>query len=304
MDILTLGKMNAMAKDVDQTLEFLANSTFSALKDVCDFQAGNIDVLDQALQDGLDELAAAGGGGGSGPKYTMYVGCASNNGQTGQEGLNYNGNACSWTVPDGVVGIQFDIYAGGGSGYGGCCCMMNPLPGGAGGYAVKTLNEEDGDFTPGSTVYSICAGGTGCCWPHSHGIRGFTSYITGSGLSNFCALGGHQGEHHCQNFNCYTCCHTCFNCAPVYGADYGQGGRSSWRKSSQHCASSMFQVAAGAPGPLGTGDAYSPDSCTFGYHSGGGPASPGAGGYGAAVSWPCCCGKAGGGGGVLVTYWK
>ena len=53
MDILTLGKMNAMAKDVDQTLEYLANSTFQALKDVCDFQAGNITVLNQVVQDGL-----------------------------------------------------------------------------------------------------------------------------------------------------------------------------------------------------------------------------------------------------------
>ena len=63
MDILTLGKMNAMAKDVDQTLEYLANSTFQALKDVCDFQAGNITVLNQVVQDGIDALVAAGGGG-------------------------------------------------------------------------------------------------------------------------------------------------------------------------------------------------------------------------------------------------
>lgn len=304
MDILTLGKMNAMAKDVDQTLEFLANSTFTALKDVCDFQAGNISCINTVVQAGIDALIAQGGGGGSGPKYTMYVGCASNNGQTGQESVNYNGNSCSWTVPADVVGIKFEMYGGGASGYGGCCCMMNPLPGGAGAYAVKYLNEEDGHFTPGSTVYSICAGGTGCCFSGSHGQRGHTSYITGSGLSNFCAMGGHTAEHHCQNWNCYTCCHTCYNCAPLYGADYGQGGRSAWRKSSQHCASSMFQVAPGSSGPLAAGESYSPDPCTFGYHSGGAPASPGAGAFGGATSGSCCCGKAGGGGGVLVTYWK
>ena len=63
MDILTLGKMNQMAKDVNVTLEYLANSTYSALKDVCDFQAGNIGALNTAAQAALDEIAAAGGGG-------------------------------------------------------------------------------------------------------------------------------------------------------------------------------------------------------------------------------------------------
>ena len=52
MDILTLGKMNAMARDVDVTLEYLANATFQALKDVCEFQAGNVAALNQATQDG------------------------------------------------------------------------------------------------------------------------------------------------------------------------------------------------------------------------------------------------------------
>ncbi len=32
MDILTLGKMNQMAKDVDATLEYLANTTFEVVK--------------------------------------------------------------------------------------------------------------------------------------------------------------------------------------------------------------------------------------------------------------------------------
>ena len=35
MDILTLGKMNQMAKDVDATLEYMANATFDTLRDVC-----------------------------------------------------------------------------------------------------------------------------------------------------------------------------------------------------------------------------------------------------------------------------
>ena len=295
MDILTLGKMNAMARDVDVTLEYLANSTFQALKDVCDFQEGNLAALNQATQDGLDALNS------EDPRAqwmkSMYVGCARFNGHTGQEGQNYNGWSCSWTVPTGTQSIKFEIYGAGASGYGGCCCMMNPLPGGAGGYAVRHVNRtETNDFSVGDT-YSICAGGTGCCWPHQHGVRGHTSYINGPGLSNFCAVGGHTAINNCASFNCYTCCHTCFGCAPIYGADYGVSGRSSWRKSSQYCANDLFQVASVAGGPIGQGgDSFSPDACTFGYHSGGNPASPGTGGYGAAVSWPCCCGKSGGGG--------
>ena len=134
MDILTLGKMNAMAKDVDQTLEFLANSTFTALKDVCDFQAGNMATLSQAVIDGVAELAAAGGGAGSGPQNAQWIGCAHNSGQTGQESINYDGNQCAWTVPADTKGIRFELYGAGASGYGGCCCMMNLLPGGSGSF--------------------------------------------------------------------------------------------------------------------------------------------------------------------------
>ena len=72
MDILTLGKMNQMAKDVDQTLEYLANATFTALKDVCDFQAGNTATLDACTADGVAQLIAAGCGAGSGQQRILY----------------------------------------------------------------------------------------------------------------------------------------------------------------------------------------------------------------------------------------
>ena len=304
MDILTLGKMNAMAKDVDQTLEYLANSTFQALKDVCEFQAGNITVLNQVFQDGIDALVDAGGGGGSGPVRQLFVGCNRGNGQTGQEAINYNGHSCAWTVPADTTAIKFEMYGGGASGWGACCCMMVGIPGGAGGYVVKHLSEDDGDFTAGSSVYQICSAGTGCCYPGSSIGRGHTSYVTGPGLSNYCALGGHVGQHQCRSFNCYTCCHTCFGCAAVHGGDYGQPGRSSWLHSNHYCAGGLWEVASGSPGPLGTGDAHSPDACTFGMHSGGSPASPGVGGYSGMTSGSCCCGKAGGGGAVVITYWS
>ena len=305
MDILTLGKMNQMAKDVDQTLEYLANATFTALKDVCDLQEAQVGTLTQATADGVAELVAAGGGAGSGPERVLYVGCNSGQGATGQASVHYSGHQCAWTVPADTKGIKFEMYGGGASGWGACCCMMVGLPGGAGGYVVKHLNLEDGDFVgDGTDVYQICSAGSGCCHPHSGVARGHTSYVTGPGLSNYCATGGSVGQIQCHSFNCYTCCHTCFNCAPVYGGDYGMGGRSSWFHSNHYCADGLWQVASGAPGPLGTGDAHSPDACTFGMHSGGSVASPGVGGYSGMTSGSCCCGKAGGGGAVVVTYWS
>ena len=311
MDILTLGKMNQMAKDVDATLEYLANSTFETLRDVCikqneitATQTGQVQCLEDTTTIGVETLIAAGGAQGGGMGTTWMVGPAeyvSCEGNTGGDSVCYSGSPCSWTIPDGTNEIKFEIYGGGASGYGGCCCMMNPLPGGSGAYAVKSLKKDNGDFTAGA-VYQICAGGTGCCYSSSHGNRGHTSYVTGPGLSNYCATGGHPGEHQCANWNCYTCCNTCYNCAPFYGADYGQGGNSGWRKSSQHCASSMFQIAPGSPGPLSKGNRMSSDSCVFGYHTTG-TGTPGSGALGAATSGSCCCGTAGGSGLVVVTYW-
>ena len=226
MDILTLGKMNAMARDVDVTLEYLANATFTALKDICDFLEGNLAALNTATQDGIDALNSMDPS--SQQTKSLYIGCHRFDGQAGQEGQNYGGWNCNWVVPLGVQSIKFEIYGAGASGNGGCCCMMNGLPGGAGGYAVKTVNRPEGHFSEGDT-YCMCAGGTGCCWPHQHNNRGHTSWVGGPGLSNFCALGGHHAINSCASFNCYTCCHTCFGCAMIYGADYGVSGRSSWR---------------------------------------------------------------------------
>jgi hypothetical protein len=301
--------MNQMAKDLDQTMEYLANTTFETLKDVCDVQAdinstqaGQVTCLQDETQNGVDALiAAGGGGGGAGTKF--FVGPYMPDGGTGGDGISYNGQCCGWDMPDGTKELKIELYGAGASGYGGCCCMMNPLPGGSGAYAVRILKKDDGDFLGnGTETYHFCGGGTGCCWNGSHGNRGHTSHATGPGLANFCALGGHPGEHHCQNWNCYTCCNTCYGCASFCGADYGQTGRSGWRKSSQHCASDMYQVAPGAPGPLGKGDRWSNGSCVFGYHTTG-TGTPGSGALGAATSGSCCCATAGGAGLVVVTYW-
>ena len=301
MDILTLGKMNAMARNTDVALELMANHLYESQQEICSFQAGNMDQVNTAVALGIQAIAE-GAERGSGPTHTLFIGCHRFDGQTGQEGINYDGWACNWTVPTDIQSIRFELYGAGASGYGGCCCMMNPLAGGAGSYAVKHVNIDDGEFSIGD-IYCLCAGGTGCCWSGSHGIRGHTSWINGPGLSNFCALGGHPGQNDCRGWWCYTCCQTCFGCAALYGADYGVAGTSSWRKSSQHCASSMFQTATHAGGPLSPGGfSGSMDPYTHGYHSGGGPASVGTGAFGAHTDGSCCCGKPGGAGGVLVTY--
>ena len=48
MDILTLGKMNAMAKNTDLALELMANHIYESQADICAFQAGNVDALNAA----------------------------------------------------------------------------------------------------------------------------------------------------------------------------------------------------------------------------------------------------------------
>ena len=60
MDILTLGKMNAMARDVDVTLEYLANATYQALKDTCDVQEGMESSLEATAQAAVDSIALGG----------------------------------------------------------------------------------------------------------------------------------------------------------------------------------------------------------------------------------------------------
>jgi len=203
MDILTLGKMNQLAKDLDQTMEFLANSTFETLKDVCDMQAdikatqtGQVTCLTDTTQTGIDALAAAGGGGNGTQEAYFYnpnsYGCAC-----------FQGNQTDWTVPAGTKSVTFEAWGGGGAGAGHCChgcyCDMASCGSHGGYYGRKTLTKGAGDFVDGSTVYSICTGdggngsGTGCWTSCCDAPRGCASYVTGAGLTNFCAVGGRGG---------------------------------------------------------------------------------------------------------------
>ena len=193
MDILTLGKMNAMARDVDVTLEYLANATFQGLKDVCDVQVG----MQDALQQTADEAVALIGEGGP------------NMGVQTREFYNDCARGChcmygcdtTWTVPQGTKTLMFEAWGGGGAGAGHCCqgcwCDMASCGGNGGFYARKTICRDNGDYADGDT-YSICIGaggnGTSHCWTVCcDAPRGCATYVYGPGLCNFCAVGGRGG---------------------------------------------------------------------------------------------------------------
>ena len=75
-----------------------------------------------------------------------------------------NGGCCFlWTVPSGAQTIKFEILSGGGSGGPGRCCSSGYVPGGSGAYGIKTLFANKGDFTPGSSQYTICAAASTRC---------------------------------------------------------------------------------------------------------------------------------------------
>jgi hypothetical protein len=111
MDILTLGKMNQMAKDVDATLEYMANATFDTLRDVCVKQA-EIDVTQTQQVTCLDAVVATGvntlvnlGGGGNGVHEFMIM--------NDNHWTVLNGGCClEWTVPANVKSIKFEALGG------------------------------------------------------------------------------------------------------------------------------------------------------------------------------------------------
>jgi hypothetical protein len=143
-----------------------------------------------------------------------------------------------WCMPTGTTKAKFEIWGGGGGGASMRGCHGG-IPGGMGAYAVKTITSaafSDGD------CYDMCSGWGGqwsCC--SCIGCRGCKSYVTGNGLTNFCADGGFGGYVYC---NCYyrQCCISGPNgdgrgvdygwhymgrkscCAGYYGADEGEYG--------------------------------------------------------------------------------
>lgn len=152
---------------------------------------------------------------------------------------SYNTNRIQfWCTPTGTTKMKFEIWGGGGGGASMRGCHGG-IPGGSGAWAEKTITSAD--FSAGD-CYDLCSGWGGqwyCC--SCVGCRGCKSYVTGNGLSNFCADGGFGGYVYCF---CYyrQCCISGPNgdgrgvdygwhymgrsgcCSPYYGADRGEYG--------------------------------------------------------------------------------
>jgi len=114
-------------------------------------------------------------------------------------GLTVRGNgcytcdaACAWVVPAGTTFARFQIWGAGGKTGQGCCCGGADW-GTSGAYASVII-----PVIPGCT-YNLCAGNRNqnvCLWA-AQGGRSCASYVTGYGLSNFCAEGACAKAHWC-----------------------------------------------------------------------------------------------------------
>lgn len=101
-------------------------------------------------------------------------------------GTRWCGASCSWTVPGGTTKVQFQIWGAGANSNGARCCGGSPW-GAVGAYATVII-----DAVPGCT-YTLCAGCAVCCrssWGTGQSGCGGNSYVTGFGLTGFCAESG------------------------------------------------------------------------------------------------------------------
>lgn len=159
----------------------------------------------------------------------------------------------TWIVPPDTTTARFHLWGGGGSGAVSHCCQQG-VPGGSGAYAFKDVLVSPGDcytfcVTDGhlrkcveiADVGGVTDAGAGTV---SRGLRGMKAYVTGTGLTNFCAEGGNPGAVRCQSIiaTANTCCcatvkmchivcrrtvdsaNDVFAPAKYYGADGGSEG--------------------------------------------------------------------------------
>lgn len=116
------------------------------------------------------------------------------------------GATCTWTVPAGATKAQFQVWGAGANGTSGECCGIG-FAGGNGAYATIIIDVNVGDS------YALTAGCSLCCCIHYGAISGFNSFsciaaaggdatalnacpsfVTGNGLTNFCAEGARQWD--------------------------------------------------------------------------------------------------------------
>jgi len=154
----------------------------------------------------LNAQASAGGGGGSrtwDPKnwgsLTLLPFCGLKGSKVIQNESNAGcGATCTWTVPTGATKVQFQVWGAGANGSAGECCGMG-IPGGNAAYATITIDAVAG------CQYALTAACSLCCCMHYGALSGFStpkcttpdnqlkacpSFVTGFGLTNFCAEGG------------------------------------------------------------------------------------------------------------------
>ena len=234
------------------------------------------------------------------------------------------GRCCAFTVPNGTTSIKFEILSGGGPGGSSGGDYDHGCGGQGGNYGVRTLTKSVNGFTDG-TVYTVCAAGSSncscCCSCNQNCRHGCTSFVNGTGLSNFCAIGGmggstswdmisqcyncHIGNVQCNvgNYNAGWITNVCND--PVYGSDMCFRGTSGSYNAQYDCCADHFSVAGSPSGPISAGHGIGGKHMCVGNlaccsaHA----AFPGGGGAGhATASVSACWGSFGAGGLVKITY--
>lgn len=215
------------------------------------------------------------------------------------------GKCCCLVIPTGMTWATFEIWGGGASGAGACCCQQGG-GGSAGSYSTITVCSA----TLAGCQYTLCAGGSSCATPGTTSCAGFTSYVTGYGLSNFCATGGTGGIY--TRCFAWASCHTCF-CARAYNSTAYGGALNIHGVSGSElsgfgsgCYQAGQQMAAVAPKTV-SGPIFGPGGCINGGFPGCACFSaaifPGGGGMSAqAYGGNCWNGGYGAPGAVFVMY--
>jgi len=151
-------------------------------------------------------------------------------------------SAFQWRAPLGTNFVKIEIWGGGGSGAGICCCMWG-FPGGSGAYAYRNLCAKDlGDLS--GCPFEFCVAAGSCCTTNgtapSVGHIGCKSYATGVGLCNFCAEGGAPGMTFCAlSTNCCFCYASC-------GENPMHGGTMDFRGTVEFCGPGLLNCGFSA----------------------------------------------------------
>ena len=121
---------------------------------------------------------------------------------------DYGNQTHSWCVPPGISTATFHIWGAGGPGAAIGNCGVS-VPSGSGAYAYKTVSVTPGD------CYNLIIGHMWCCCSDLTAAQAWQTapvqntdgnwsgygktYVTGTGLTNFCAEGGNPGATRCGN---------------------------------------------------------------------------------------------------------